>query len=143
MLFFIQNMSRSLVVDNNPQVVTENASIEDIDINHVVFNVALNHEEAANTINTFTGNIVQLSTDKGRSWRREAWNFLVICWNPAIILTLFSNALKQRLCNYFSAHGHVVLPSGEQADHLIRGWNKPVPTMVLLAALIDSGVDFV
>ena len=44
MLFFIQNMSRSLVVDNNPQVVTENASIEDIDIDHVAFNVALNHK---------------------------------------------------------------------------------------------------
>ena len=146
MLFFIQNikeMSRSLVAEANPQVVAENANIEEIDIDHVAFNVAIHHEEAANAINTFTGNTVQLSTEKGRNWHREAWNFLVICWNPVIILTLFSNGLKERLCNYFCAHGHTVLPSGEQANHLICGWNKPVPTMVLLAALIDSGVDFV
>jgi hypothetical protein len=30
-----------------------------------------------------------------------------------------------------------------RAKHLIRGANKPVRTMVLIAALIDAGVDFV
>ena len=103
MLFFIQNikeMSRSLVAEANPQVVAENANIEEIDIDHVAFNVAIHHEETANAIDT-----VQLSTEKGRNWHHEAWNFLVICWNPVIILMLFSNGLKERLCNYFCAHG--------------------------------------
>jgi hypothetical protein len=56
---------------------------------------------------------------------------------------MFSNKLKQGLCNYFSENGHTVLPSGEEAKHLICGANKPVPTMVLIAALINAGVDFV
>jgi hypothetical protein len=56
---------------------------------------------------------------------------------------MLTNDIKQRLCNYFSANGHTVIPSGDEASHLIRGSEKPVPTMVLLAALIDSGVDFV
>jgi hypothetical protein len=110
-------------------VVAENATIEDIDIDHVAFNIPIHHEKR------------QLSTEKERNWHCEAWNFLVICWNPVIILTMFSNELKGRLCNYFCANGHTILPSGEEAKHLIRGSNKPVPTMVLLAALIYLGVE--
>ena len=136
-------MSRSLVTEANPRVVTDNANMQEIDIDHVAINVPILHEDAANTINTFTGNTVMLSTKKGRHWHREAWNFIVLCWNPVIILTMLTNDIKQRLCNYFSANGHTVIPSGDEASHLIRGSEKPVPTMVLLAALIDSGVDFV
>jgi hypothetical protein len=84
-----------------------------------------------------------LSTKKGRHWHREAWNFIVLCWNPVIILAMLTNDIKDRMCNYLSANGHTVLPSGSQASHLIRGSEKPVPTMVFLAALIDSGVEFV
>ena len=43
----------------------------------------------------------------------------------------------------FSENGYTVIPSGEEAKHLIRGANKPIPILVLIAALIDAGFDFV
>jgi hypothetical protein len=60
-------MSRSLVTEANPRVVTDNANMQEIDIDHVAINVPILHEDAANTINTFTGNTVMLSTKKGRT----------------------------------------------------------------------------
>jgi hypothetical protein len=136
-------MSRSLVAEENPRVVSENATREEVDIDHVAINIPIGHEEAANTIKAFTGNTILLSTKRGRHWHREGWNFLVLCWNPVIILTMLTDDLKGRMCNFMSARGHVVLPSGNEATHLIRGSEKPVPTMVFLAALIDSGVQFI
>jgi hypothetical protein len=53
------------------------------------------------------------------------------------------NPLKHRLCNYFCENGHTIIPSGEEAKHLVRGSNKPVPTLVLIARLINAGVDFI
>ena len=83
------------------------------------------------------------SKERDENWHREAWNFLIICWNSVIILTMFSNPLKRRLCNYFCENGHTVIPSGEEAKHLVCGSNKPIPTLVLIARLINAGVDFI
>jgi hypothetical protein len=60
-----------------------------------------------------------------------------------IILTMFSNQLKDRLCNFFCQHGHTVIASGEEASHLICGVNKPMPTLTLISALIDAGVHYI
>ena len=106
-------------------------------------NLPVNDEETEDVLKSLVGNAVQLATDKGRLWHREHWNFLILAWNPIIILTTFSNVTKDHLCDYFSNNGHVVLPSGEGASHIIRGSNKPVPTTTFMAALIDADVDFV
>jgi hypothetical protein len=96
-----------------------------------------------NVLKSFTGNTVELATEKGRNWHCEAWNFLIIRWSPVIILMMFSNPLKHGLCNYFCENGHTVIPSGEEAKHLVRWSNKPIPTLVLISGLIDAGVDFI
>ena len=96
MRVFSLEMSRSLVVEANPRVVSENATREEVDIDHVAINIPIGHEEAANTIKAFTGNTILLSTKRGRHWHREAWNFLVLCWNPIIILTMLTEKSNKK-----------------------------------------------
>ena len=67
---------------------------------------------------------------------------LVLSWNPNITLVAFSNDTKRRLCDYYSVNGHIVLPSGEGANHLVRGSNKPFPTTTFLLGLLDAGVEY-
>ena len=47
-------MSRSLITEDNPQVVAENATVEDIDIDHIAMNIPINHDETENVITSFT-----------------------------------------------------------------------------------------
>jgi hypothetical protein len=75
-------MSPSLITEANPQVIADDATIEEVDIDHVAVNTPLNHEATDNVVKSFPGNTVQLATEKGRNWHCEGWNFLIICWNP-------------------------------------------------------------
>jgi hypothetical protein len=138
-----RNMSRFLVAEDNPRVLADHPTIEEIDIDHMAINLPVNDEETEDVLKSLVGNAVQLATGKGRLWHREHWNFLILAWNPIIILTTFSNVTKDHLCNYFNNNGHVVLPSGEGASHIIRCSNKSVPTTTFMTALIDADVDFV
>ena len=44
---------------------------------------------------------------------------------------------------FFTDHGHIVLPSGEEAKHIIKGHPKPVPLPTFLAGLVHTGVDYI
>ena len=109
----------------------------------MAFNVPVDNEQTLGVLQSFVGSSLQLSTHNGRLWRHEDWRYIVLTWNPIITLVSFSNQTKQQLCQYFSANGHIVLPSGDAATHLIRGSNKPVPTTTFLLALLDAGVEFI
>ena len=112
-------MSRFLVPDPNPRIM--------------LFNIPVDHKQTLDVLKSFVGSSLQLVTNKGRLWRQEDWNYIILSWNPIITLVPFSNDTKQRLCNYFSANRHIVLPSGEAATHLICGSNKPEPNNHFLA----------
>jgi hypothetical protein len=45
--------------------------------------------------------------------------------------------------SFFSNNGHVVLPSGEDSQHLIQGNPKPIPIKTFLAGLLHAEVDYV
>ena len=79
------------------------------------------------------GNSVMLATKKGRSWHPENWNFMILVWNPIIILTMLSNAVKENLCLFFT----------EEAEHIIKGHPKPVPLPTFLAGLVHAGDDYI
>ena len=68
---------------------------------------------------------------------------MILVWNPFIILTILSNVVKENMCRYYSDNGHVVLPSGEEAKHLIKGNPKPVPVPTFLADLVHAGVEYI
>ena len=46
-------MSRSLITEDNPQVVAENATVEEIDIDHIAMNIPINHNETENVITSY------------------------------------------------------------------------------------------
>jgi hypothetical protein len=105
-------MSRFLVNNPNPRVMEQCAALDEIDVNHMAFNVPVDHEETLHVLQSFVGSSLQLSKHKGRLWRQENWRYLILTWNPITTLASFSNDTKRRLCEYFSANGHIVLPSG-------------------------------
>ena len=64
MLFLLQNiksMSHSLISEDNPQVVAQDATVEEIDIDHVAINLPVNHDKMENVLKSFTGNTVELA----------------------------------------------------------------------------------
>ena len=104
-------MSRFLVnnPNPNPRVIEQHAGLEEIDVYHMAFNIPVDHEGTLDVLKSFVGSLLQLSTNKGRLWRQENWQFLILSWNPIITLVTFSNNTKQRMCEYFSANSHIVL----------------------------------
>jgi hypothetical protein len=102
-------MSRFLVNNPNPRVIEQHADLEEIDVDHMAFNIPVDHEGTLDVLKSFVGSSLQLSTNKGRLWRQENWQFLILSWNPIITLVAFSNDTKQCMCEYFSANGHIVL----------------------------------
>ncbi|CAB4003151.1 Hypothetical predicted protein [Paramuricea clavata] len=137
------SMSRFLVDNPNPRVFNERAALDEVDVDHMPFNIPVDHEETLAVLQSFVGSSLLLSTNKGRFWRHEDWRYVVLTWHPIITLIPFSVQTKVQLCQYFSANRHIVLTSGDEATHLIRGSNKPVPATTFLLALIDAGVQFV
>ena len=108
----------------------------------MAINIPVNNGSTKSDLKLLVGNTVTLATEKGRLWHRQQWNFLILCWNPFIILTMFSNIIKDQLCNFFN-NGHIVVPSGEGTSHLMHRNNKMIPTTTFLAALLNSGVELI
>jgi hypothetical protein len=116
---------------------------EMLDIDMFAVNLPTNDPRTLATLIQFVGNTVMLSTARGRNWHQEAWDFMVLTYNPVITLTVNSQQVKEELCNFFSAKGHVVLPSGEGARHMVIGHPKPVPSATFLQALVNSEVPYI
>ena len=108
----------------------------------MAINIPVNNGSTKSDLKLLVGNTVTLATEKGRLWHRQQRNFLILCWNPFIILTMFSNIIKDQLCDFFN-NGHIVVPSGEGTSHLIHRNNKTIPTPTFLAALLNSGVELI
>jgi hypothetical protein len=126
-------MNNITIDDDDPTLPRVN--VEDIDIDHIAINVLVAHERTGELLQSLLGNSVTLATKKGRSWHPENWNLMILVWNPFIILTVLSNVVKENLCCFFTDHGHVVLPSGEEAKHVIKGHPKP--------GLVHVGVEYI
>ena len=110
-------MNNITIDDDDPTLPQVN--VEDIDIYHIAINVLVAHERTGKLLQSLLGNSVTLTTKKGRSWHPENLNLMILVWNPFIILTVLSNVVKENLCCFFTDHGHVVLPSGEEGKHVI------------------------
>jgi hypothetical protein len=59
-------MSRFLVNNPNPRVMEQCAALDEIDVNHMAFNVPVDHEETLHVLQSFVGSSLQLSKHKGR-----------------------------------------------------------------------------
>ncbi|CAB4007593.1 Hypothetical predicted protein [Paramuricea clavata] len=137
------NMADFVFQEENPRFLQRNVEEEDVDIDHLAINLPVDDERTEEVLKSFIGNAVNLGTRKGQTWHRETWNFLILAWNPCIILTMLCNVVRRQLCDYFSHHGHVVLPAGDDASHIIIGHTKPIPTPTFIAGLRHAGVGFI
>jgi hypothetical protein len=57
-------MSRFLVPEPNPRVIEDHAALEEIYIDHMAFNIPVDHKQTLDVLKSFVGSSLQLATDK-------------------------------------------------------------------------------
>jgi hypothetical protein len=117
---------------------------DDIDTDHFAINLPVGDDRTEEVLKSgsWLGTPSAYQQTRAVHGTTESWHFMVLSWNPCIILTILCNQVCQHLFRYFSNHGHV-LPAPDDTTHLITGHTKPVPTATLISALCDAGVHFI
>jgi ABC-type uncharacterized transport system substrate-binding protein len=57
-------MSRSLITEANPQVIAQDATVEEVDIDHIAVNIPVNHDAMENVVKSFTATLCNLPPKK-------------------------------------------------------------------------------
>jgi hypothetical protein len=84
-----------IINDDDPAVVRNIVHEEELDIDHVAINIPVGHDQTQELLTSLVGNTITLSTNKGRTWHREQWNFMALAWHPFIVLTMMYHAIRE------------------------------------------------
>ena len=93
------------------------------------------------------GQTVVLANPKIRKCDRSEYgecNFepLVLANHQMILETSSRSGLKEEVCMFFTAKGHMVVPSDQDKQYLTQGCMKLVPTQLFVECLLHLHISF-
>ena len=127
----------------------QNVDANDINIDLYVLNYAVTHPHFAVTMETMLVRNVMLTSSSKQPYPSTHFldqNTFPISFHPSVVLVPHygrPDTLKYIICSHLRDMDHMVFPFQPQHNWLVNGTEKGVPTLVLMTALIDSGVNYV
>ena len=127
----------------------QDIALTDIDIDLYSVNYCVNHANFGANMALMLGPNVMLSSKFKRNYPSTpflATHAFPITYHPSVMLIRHHghlHILKQQICSHLRDLGQMVFPAGQHQDWLICGTDKGVPTLVLVLALIRSGIQYV
>ena len=95
------------------------------------------------------GTNVMLSSSSKRNYPSMPfldWHAFAVVYHPSVLLVRHygrPGLVKELICWHLRDMGQMVFPDEPDQNYLVRGTDKGVPTLVLVTALIQSGVHYV